>query len=77
MNKQNLFKYESQKRFAGYSTCFRQWRADSHCKFLHGYALEFKITFAGELDQRNWVMDFGGLKDFKLFLEKTFDHTLF
>ena len=77
MNKQNLFKYESQKRFAGYSTCFRQWRADSHCKFLHGYALEFKITFAGELDQRNWVMDFGAFASIGLKKDLDFwvDHT--
>lgn len=60
---------------AGLSCAFRQWRADSHCRFLHGYALSFKITFAAErLDDRNWVMDFGGLKDIKLWLEMMFDH---
>jgi len=46
----------------GLSCCFRQWRADSHCKLLHGYALAFKFVFATrELDARNWCYDFGGL----------------
>ena len=70
--------YRSTKLFDGFSCCFRQWKAKhSHCSFLHGYSLGFKLVFECEsLDERNWVMDFGGLKDFKLFLEKTFDHTL-
>ena len=60
----------------GLSSCFRQWRADSHCKFLHGYSLEVKIVFKElkGLDERNWVIDFGGLKDVKQWLEDTFDH---
>lgn len=62
----------------GFSCCFRQWRADhSHCSKLHGYALGFKFTFASDgLDERNWVMDFGGLKTLKAALADTFDHTL-
>jgi len=60
----------------GISACFRQWRAShSHCRFLHGYALSFKLTFAAfELDERGWVMDFGGLKEIKAWLKDTFDH---
>ena len=58
-----MAKYSSTKLFDGYSTCFRQWRAeDTHCKFLHGYAVSFKVWFEGELDHRNWVFDFGGMK---------------
>lgn len=61
----------------GLSTAFRQWRADSHCKYIHGYALAFTFTFqADELDSRNWVVDFGGLKGLKAILETTFDHKL-
>lgn len=69
--------YASTKLFSGYSTTFRQWRAkDSHCRFLHGYALEFKVTFkALTLDDKNWVMDFGGFKAIKRMLESLFDHT--
>jgi 6-pyruvoyltetrahydropterin/6-carboxytetrahydropterin synthase len=58
------------------SCAFRQWRADSHCSFIHGYRLQSKIWFqADELDDKNWVFDFGGLKELKQLLEKQFDHT--
>lgn len=58
-----MTKYTSTKLFDGYSTCFRQWRAEgTHCKFLHGYAVSFRVWFEGELDHRNWVFDFGGMK---------------
>lgn len=58
------------------STAFRQWLADSHCNLNHGYALSFRATFeATELDERNWVVDFGSLKSFKGWLELMFDHT--
>lgn len=53
----------SSKHFKGFSCCFRQWKADTtHCKYLHGYAISFVIEFVGELDFRNWVWDFGGMK---------------
>lgn len=59
----------------GLSGCFRQWRAESHCRFLHGYAIEVRATFeTRELDARNWCVDFGSLKSFKGWLEDTFDH---
>lgn len=72
--------YTSTKTYGhevGLSCCFRQWRASSHCKLLHGYAISVRFEFeATELDERNWVVDFGGLKTLKDFLVKTFDHTL-
>lgn len=56
-------KYTSTKLFDGYSTCFRQWKADgTHCRFLHGYAVSFRVWFEGDPDHRNWVFDFGGMK---------------
>ena len=69
--------YRSYKEFNGYSTAFRQHKADSHCRFIHGYALRFKVWFDGELDHRNWVVDFGcfkrnGVKDW---FKNMFDHT--
>ena len=71
-------KYLSTKTYGhniGLSACFRQPNAHSHCKFLHGYSLQFKFTFScDELDERNWVVDFGGLKPLKAWLENTFDH---
>lgn len=62
----------------GLSCAFRQWRANhSHCQLVHGYALAFKFTFtAAQLDERGWVMDFGGLKGLKALLKDTFDHVL-
>lgn len=62
----------------GLSCCFRQWRAvHSHCRFLHGYALSFRLTFATDtLDEHNWCLDFGGLKPIKAWLHDMFDHTL-
>lgn len=60
----------------GFSCTFRQHRADSHCNMLHGYALGFELVFASEnLDSRNWVIDFGNLKDVEKWLKSQFDHT--
>ena len=60
----------------GHSCAFRQWRADSHCNLIHGYALQFEFTFGCEdLDDRNWAVDFGGLKPLKEWLKYMFDHT--
>ena len=56
-------KFQSTKLFDGYSTVFRQWRAEgTHCRFLHGYAISFRVWFEGDLDHRHWVFDFGGMK---------------
>jgi 6-pyruvoyltetrahydropterin/6-carboxytetrahydropterin synthase len=44
---------------------------------LHGYSIGIKLVFeCDNLDERNWVMDFGGLKEFKQWAEYMFDHTL-
>lgn len=61
----------------GLSCCFRQWRSThSHCSLAHGYSIGIKLVFeCDNLDERNWVMDFGGLKDFKKWAEYMFDHT--
>lgn len=59
----------------GLSAAFRQWRAESHCRFIHGYSLSVNVKFeTNDLDIRNWVVDFGSLKSFKGWLEDTFDH---
>jgi 6-pyruvoyltetrahydropterin/6-carboxytetrahydropterin synthase len=78
-------KFQSTKIFDGYSTVFRQWRAEgTHCSFIHGYGISFKIIFEGELDERNWVWDFGGMKrakntidgkNPKEWMDYMFDHT--
>jgi 6-pyruvoyltetrahydropterin/6-carboxytetrahydropterin synthase len=78
--------FTSTKVFDGFSCCFRQWKAKTtHCQYLHGYGVSFKVWFEGELDERNWVWDFGGMKRAKTLIDnmqpKTwmdymFDHTI-
>lgn len=75
-----MAKYVSTKTYGndrGLSCCFRQWRSThSHCSLMHGYSIGIKLVFESEtLDDRNWVMDFGGLKAFKEWSEWQFDHT--
>ena len=77
--------YISTKVFDGFSCVFRQWKAETtHCRFLHGYGVSFKVWFQGELDERNWVWDFGGMKRAKSkiegmspkeWMDYMFDHT--
>lgn len=73
-----MAKYISTKSYRHLGpVAYRQWRADSHCNLIHGYALSFHFEFEAEdLDARNWVVDFGGLKPLKALLEDWFDHTL-
>lgn len=74
-----MAKYYSTKTYGhniGLSAVFRQPNADhSHCHLLHGYSLQFRFTFGcDELDDKNWAVDFGGLKPLKAWLEDHFDH---
>lgn len=58
-----------------FSCVFRQWRAESHCRFLHGYAIQIDLEFEVEtLDDRNWVIDFGSFRTLKEDLKRFFDH---
>ena len=71
-----MAKFESTKMLDLGSCAFRQPRATSHCKLIHGYKLYGKFTFGcNELDENHWVVDFGGLKGLKNKLEQQFDHT--
>jgi|TARA_B110000967_G_scaffold150110_1_gene153918 6-pyruvoyltetrahydropterin/6-carboxytetrahydropterin synthase len=79
-------KYQSSKVFDGFSTVFRQWKAkETHCRFVHGYGISFKVYFEGNLDEKNWVWDFGGMKRAKTlinglqpkaWMDYMFDHTM-
>jgi 6-pyruvoyltetrahydropterin/6-carboxytetrahydropterin synthase len=78
--------FVSTKVFDGFSCCFRQWKATTtHCQYLHGYGISFKVWFEGGLDHRNWVWDFGGMKRAKTkidglspkdWMDYMFDHTI-
>ena len=72
------YKYTSTKEYIdAFPVAYRQWRSDSHCNLIHGYAFSMKFYFGtNELDVRNWAADYGGLKELKQFLENLFDHTL-
>jgi len=61
----------------GLSVCFRQHKAKSHCRHLHGYALAIRLEFeCDELDENNWCIDFGSLRLLKEQLELMFDHKM-
>ncbi len=70
--------YRSTKTYGhdlGLSMAFRQHNTESHCRFLHGYAIGVRFEFeAEELDARDWVVDFGSLGSLKGWLEELFDH---
>jgi len=80
-----MSEFQSTKVFDGFSCVFRQWKAEgTHCRFLHGYGVSFRVWFEGELDYRNWVWDFGGMKrakgtidgmNPKAWMDYMFDHT--
>ena len=77
-----MTRFLSSKKYGherGLSAAFRQWRAVSHCRFMHGYSLEFEFVFGThQLDENNWVVDFEwgsalGLGDFALGLGSYLD----
>jgi 6-pyruvoyltetrahydropterin/6-carboxytetrahydropterin synthase len=77
--------YKSTKITENWPICYRQPKAESHCKYLHGYDIYFKFVFRAEtLDERNWVQDFGFIsktefkfdgKQLKEWFKYMFDHT--
>ena len=79
--------YYVKKYIDGFSACFRQWNAShSHCKFLHGYAIAFRLHCKSyTLDKNNWVLDFSWLKNNEILIDEKniyewlhymFDHTV-
>ena len=72
------YKYTSTKEYVdAFPVAYRQWRADSHCNIIHGYAFSMKFYFGtDDLDARNWAADYGGLGELKDVLKGFFDHRL-
>lgn len=69
--------YSITKKFDGFSCVFRQWRADSHCKYLHGYDPSITVKLnCNTLNDKKWVYDFAGFKQFKKWLADLLDHTV-
>ena len=70
--------YRSSKNFIGYPCAHRRWAHKGHCAFVHGYSRSFLVWFESNEREPNtgFVMDFGDLKEIKVWLEDKFDHTL-
>lgn len=73
--------FRSTKKLGPISTSHRNWMAEFNpnrnskkCAWCHGYSRYIEFTFDGELDSRQWVMDFGDLKYVKKWLEENWDH---
>lgn len=71
----------STKKIGPISTSHRNWRAASNpnrdsrkCAVCHGYSRYIQFTFAGELDEHQWIYDFGDAKFIKQWLEENWDH---
>jgi len=73
------YKFTTTKEYVDAFPCaYRQHRAGTHCEKIHGYAFSMKFYFGSDdQDVRGWGgVDYGGLKELKVFLEQLFDHTL-
>jgi 6-pyruvoyltetrahydropterin/6-carboxytetrahydropterin synthase len=69
--------FYSTKRFGPISVGHRQWKDNGHCAWIHGYGRTVQFTFGcNELDDKTWVVDFGGLKQVKQWIEEQWDHRL-
>jgi 6-pyruvoyl-tetrahydropterin synthase len=82
-----MSQFQSTKIIELGSCAFRQPNAASNrpnagnnsqrCSYVHGYQLKAKFWFGcNELDDKNWAVDFGALKELKSALQHQFDHTL-
>lgn len=55
----------------------RQPAHEGHCHDLHGHNWDFTFVFTcDERDDKGFVVDFGGLKQFKAELDRDFDHKM-
>lgn len=66
--------YSITKRYPEITVCHRHWKAESHCRFIHGYARTVEITICAHDLDKGWVMDLGNLKDVRKALEDAWDH---
>ena len=68
--------FKSTKSFYHFPCTHRGWKSETHCQYIHGYSREFHFEFAcTSFTPEGWVVDFGGLKKVKEWLEYMFDHT--
>ena len=63
------------KTYADIPFAHRQHRHSGHCAFIHGHNWSLTFTFAcREPDENGFVVDFGGLKFIRLWIEQNLDH---
>lgn len=67
-----------EKEFIGYPFAHRQPNHDGHCKLIHGHNWDFIVVIQAEdhqLDENDFVYDFGKFKKLKDWFTEMFDHT--
>lgn len=65
------------KRYNDLPFAHRQPNHKGHCSQIHGHNWAFEFEFkATSLDECGFVVDFGGLKWLRAWIEERFDHTL-
>ena len=70
-------KYTVTKTYSNLPCAHRRWKHDGHCAFIHGYSRTATLVFkCSELDENDFVVDFGALKEVKKWMNDKFDHTL-
>ena len=63
------------KLYADIPFAHRQHRHGGRCALVHGHNWAFRFTFACErMDENGFVVDFGGLRYIREWIESTFDH---
>lgn len=68
-------KYFSTKKLGPISVAHRQHRDTGTCAKIHGYGRYVQFIFTcNDLDERQWVYDFGDLKEIRKWLEQQWDH---
>lgn len=66
------------KKFQGYPFAHRQPNHDGHCALIHGHNWDFTVELEAaddQLDENDFVYDFGKFKFLKGWFTEMFDHT--
>jgi len=67
--------FTCRKIYADIPFAHRQFRHDGRCAFIHGHNWAIEVEFAcTKLDERGFVVDFGGLGFLKKWIDENLDH---
>lgn len=68
-------KLSCSKTYSDIPFAHRQHHHPGHCQLIHGHNWGIKLTFAcKETDSNGFVIDFGGLKFIRQWIDKNLDH---